>query len=168
MSRKLRPRWILVGVGVLALVLLAAVAFVALEPPVTKPSADGGPACSPRPCTAPGGFELYLSNLSLSGGRVTMDVSFKNHTQAGGFEAVTYRHTSPADFELHSGGGNSKPLFDASCTHWEEARVERGAANANGPDKLCFSAPSSGLSGAELRWTPDEGVFPIAGSISLG
>ncbi len=168
MSRLLRPRWILIGVAVLAMAVLGGVAFVALEPSVTRPAPDAATPCSPKPCTAPGGFELYMRNLNLSGGTVTMEVSFKNRTTGGGMEAVTYRHTSPVDFQLrHSGGANTKPFFDATCPNWEEARVERGGAEA-GPDRLCFNAPASGLQGYELLWMPDEGVFPIAGSISLG
>ena len=167
MGRLLRPRWIVIGGVVLAMAILGGVAFIAVEPGVTR-SADATVPCSPKPCTSPGGFELYLRNLNLSGGVVTMDVSFKNRTAGGGFEAVSYRHTSPTDFQLHhSGSADTKPYFDAACPTWEEARVERGGAEA-GPDRLCFKAPEGGLQGYDLLWMPDEGVFPIAGSISLG
>jgi hypothetical protein len=159
-------RWLLAGGAGVGLLVLGVAAFIALEPRAPA-SRDGGPGCAPQPCTAPGGFELYARDISLGGGRLTMRVSFKNNTPGGGFEAVSYRHTSPADFRLHYLNVDLAPLLDAACPNWEEARVERGAGAAAGPDPLCFTAPAGDLAGAELRWTPDEGVFPIAGSISL-
>jgi hypothetical protein len=168
LSGLLRPRWIVAAVVVVAMVVLGAAAFIALEPRLPGSSDGRGPACSPKPCTAPGGFELYIGGASLDGGRLVMEVSFKNNTPAGGFEAVTYRHTSTADFTLaYPANNNAKPITDAACPGWEEARIERGAPSPTGPDRLCFNAPPGGLADAELRWAPDEGVFPVAGSIAL-
>lgn len=108
-----------------------------------------------------------MSNVKLDSGRVTLDVNFRNNTPGGGFEAVSYRHTSTTDFTMSgSDGVKRKPVVDGGCPSWEEARVERGGKA--GPDKLCFEAPATGLTGAHLWWTPDLGVFPVTGSIPLG
>lgn len=93
-------------------------------------------------------------------------MSFKNSTQPGGFEAVSYRHTTPADFSLSGGDGRKRaPIVDASCPSWPELRVERGGTA--GPVRLCFAAPAAGLRGALLVWTPDTGIFPVTGTVPL-
>jgi hypothetical protein len=141
---------------------------VALEPRVLPASSDNGNPCSPKPCTAPGGFELYVRSVDFTSGsgRVTMEVSFKNNTPAGQFEAVTYRHTNPADFSLAiEGGGKIRPTFGAGCPNWSEDRVVRGGAG--GPDRLCFDVPP-GTTRATLFWSPDEGFFSVTGSVPLG
>jgi hypothetical protein len=158
-----------VTVAAAALLVLAAlgvIAFRALEPTAPRARDGSGPVCAPKPCTAPSGFEVYVRNVNLASSRVTLDVSFTNNTQAGGFEAVSYRHTSVADFSLTAAGNKVKPVVDAGCPRWEEARVERGASA--GPDKLCLPAPVGGLTGALLEWTPDTGVFPVTGTVPLG
>ena len=157
----------MIGASVLLLVLLAAGTFVAMEAGRPRSAGTAGPVCAPKPCTELGGYELYVRNVNLSGGRLTVDVSFKNNTPGGGLEAVSYRHTSPMDFVLHyRGGDNRKPVFDAGCASWDEPRIERG--RGAGPDHLCFRAFASGLDGAELQWTPDVGVFSVTGSVPLG
>jgi hypothetical protein len=166
-----RPRvWrrrLIIGVGGLLLVLLAAGTFAAMEPGRTRTAGTPGPVCAPRPCTELGGYELYVRNVNLTASHLTMDVSFKNNTPGGGLEAVSFRHTSPMDFVLHyRSGDDRKPVFDAGCPGWEESRIERG--RGAGPDRLCFNVLASGLNGAELQWTPDIGVFSVTGSVPLG
>jgi hypothetical protein len=165
---RVRPKWIIIGAGTLVIVVLAAVAFAAIE--LGHRKSAGGPArpvCSPKPCTELGGWELYLRNINVTGGRVSMDVSFKNNTPGGGLEAVSYRHTSPMDFLLrYPRGDTRKPVFDTACPSWDAPRIERGGGA--GPDHLCFNAVASGLSGAELQWTPDEGAFSTTGTVPLG
>lgn len=167
MRARVRPKWIIIGVGMLVMVGLAAVALAAMEPGHRKSAGTAGPVCSPKPCTELGGWELNLRNINLTGSRVSMDVSFKNNTPGGGLEAVSYRHTSPMDFLLrYPSGDTRKPVFDAACPRWDEPRIERGGGA--GPDHLCFNAVPSGLIGAELQWTPDEGVFSTTGTVPLG
>ena len=124
-------------------------------------------ACSPQPCTAPGGFEADLSQIESSGGRVSMLVTLRNRTVGGGLEAVSYRHTSPADFRLSGSDGLDRaPVFSGDCPDWGEVRVQRGASA--GPFRLCFESPLLGLHGAALLWDPDVGIFSRRVSITLG
>jgi hypothetical protein len=161
-----RPRILLLGAAVAALVLavLAAASF--------RRVADSVPAvpepCSPHPCAAPHGFEADLSNITEAGGRVTMTVTFHNHTTREPLEAVSYRHTSPADFQLRSADGHqASPVFSSACPDWAELHVEHGASA--GPRPLCFASAAGGLVGAVIVWSPDLGLLfddvriPLAG-----
>lgn len=122
--------------------------------------------CSPKPCAAPQGFETDVGAIQTETGRVTMQVTLRNNTK-GGFEAVSYRHTSPADFRLSGSDAISRaPVFAADCPNWGEVRVERGATV--GPERLCFESPMLGLHGAALTWEPDLGVFTHKVLINLG
>jgi hypothetical protein len=163
------PRLLLVG-GLLAALVgvgVAAAAFLALEPPApTRSPGQTGPACAPKPCTAPKGFEVYVSDVHLSEGVVRLEVSFRNSTQAEFLETVSYRHTSPADFSIDPGRNDGRPVFDAGCPDWPEVRVARGGNM--GPMPLCFRAATTGLQGAVLNWRPDLGLFSVAGSVPLG
>ena len=154
----------------MVLALAGAVAFFALEPPgARRPGGASAPVCAPKPCTEIGGLELYVRDISISPGRLTMNVSVTNHTPGGGLEAVSYRHTSPADFAVNaiSSRSNNRPVFGAQCPRWAE-QIERGASS--GPDRLCFEGVDFAytLSSLELTWTPDTGVFPVTGSVPLG
>jgi hypothetical protein len=88
-----------------------------------------------------------------------MQVRFVNHTRPQTFEAVSYRHTSPADFQLRDRTGiATRPVFVGNaCRDWPEVDVPRGAAT--GPEPICFKAPSGGLKGATLIWSPDLGLL---------
>ena len=158
-----------VAAGGLVLAGVAAGAISVLEPK-GPPAGAPGPACSPGPCTAPQGFELYLSQIQLrsdlDGDLVTVMVSFRNNTQPQLLEAVSYRHTSPADFQVTPDGGNQgRPVFTAGCPDWPEIRVPRGSSA--GPQPLCFRATAARLKGAVLSWQPDLGLFSVAGSVPL-
>ena len=123
--------------------------------------------CSPKPCAAPQGFEADVGAIQADASRVTMQVTLRNNTTRGGFEAVSYRHTSPADFRLSGSDGISRlPVFSADCPDWGEVRVERGATA--GPEKLCFQSPTLGLHGAAVVWEPELGVFTHRVLINLG
>ena len=128
------------------------------------PFADAG--CAPSPCAAPQGFEADVSNIQATSTLVTLDVTLRNRT-TGGLEAVSYRHTSPADFLLSpSDGVDRPPVFNDGCPNWGEVRVERG--QSMGPVPLCFEPPRLGLQGAVLLWDPDVGLFSHRVSIPVG
>jgi hypothetical protein len=159
-----RRRWWL-WLALAAATVLAAAAFLSLQPAVR-----GGPglqACSPQPCAAPGGFEVDISQLQSAGDRVSAQVRFRNHTQGDLLDAVSYRHTSPADFALRAGDGRTlAPVFTADCPKWEEVRVERGSTV--GPEQLCFQDHLNDLRGASMVWSPDLGLLFRQVSIPLG
>jgi hypothetical protein len=106
--------------------------------------------CSPKPCAAPYGFALYISDVQPAGGRVTMQVSFTNNSD--------FTHTNPRDFQLRDAGGNQHPaVFTPGCPDWGDLQVARGASA--GPRKICFTAPADGIRGADIIWSPDLGLF---------
>jgi hypothetical protein len=122
-------------------------------------------SCAPSPCAAPQGFEADVSNIQSVSGLVTADITLRNKT-SGGLGAVSYRHTSPADFVLNGTDGVDRvPVFSADCPNWGEVRVQRG--QSVGPIRLCFEAPRFGLQGAVLLWDPDVGLFSHRVSIPL-
>ncbi|HEY0493718.1 MAG TPA: hypothetical protein VGD57_09650 [Candidatus Dormibacteraeota bacterium] len=156
-ARRLNSRGPLALLLVAALLLLlGALALSALRR-VEQTTAPPAQSCSPAPCAAPNGFEAYFSNIHVSGEELTIDVRFKNQT-SGGFEAVSYRHTSPADFQLRGADGHqSPPHFSQTCPGWRELRLERGASA--GPVTLCFPAPAGDYHQAQLIWSPDLGLL---------
>ena len=145
----------LVALGVVAIGVLATQAM---------PSSDSvDTRCAPAPCLAPHGFEAYFVDAHVADSHVVLEVRLTNHTSAGQFEAVSYRHTSPADFRLAwPDGSEHDAVFTVDCPNWPELQVERGASS--GPKPLCFNAPSTGVRGTRIVWDPDLGLFsaPIA------
>jgi hypothetical protein len=156
----------LLVVVVLALVLIGVLIFAGGSLQGTRqlvPFAQSG--CAPSPCASPQGFEADVSNLQSGTGLVSVDITLRNKT-TGGFEAVSYRHTSPADFELNGTDGvDRRPIFNSDCPDWGEVQVQRGATV--GPLRLCFEPPRHGLQGAVLLWDPDVGLFSHRVSIPI-
>ena len=150
---------------------LAVWAGVSLVPRDAPAGAGGATSsafgCSPMPCAAPRGFEVDIASLRIENSQLRMQASFKNRTTPQAGEAVSYRHTSPADFLLTTTAGERlRPVFNADCPQWPEVQVARGGSA--GPEPLCFPAPSSGLKGARLVWSPDLGFFFDDVVIGLG
>jgi hypothetical protein len=153
---------LLFGVIVFGIVYLAAGSVEGVRQSIPFYQAD----CAPRPCAAPQGFEADISNLQVGSGAVTMDVTLRNKTTKTLFEATSYRHASPADFQLSGTDGvDRSPIFRLDCLDWGEVRVPRRATA--GPLKLCFDPPRQGLQGAVLLWNPDVGLFSHRVSIHL-
>ena len=150
---------------ILVTVLLAGNRVGALSSFRTQiPFSDAG--CAPSPCASPQGFEADVSNIQATPTLVTMDITLRNRT-TGGLEAVSYRHTSPAEFLLSpSDGVDRAPVFNDSCSNWGDLRVQRG--QSTGPLPLCFEPPRLGLQGAVLLWDPDVGLFSHRVSIPIG
>lgn len=132
--------------------------------PSGQTSSDPNERCAPSPCGAPAGFEVDVTGATLQNGRLVVTVVFRNHTKPQLFEAVSYRHTSPADFSLTAGGRTLRPVFDAGCPDWPDVTVQRGAIS--GPETICFAVASS--TGADLVWSPDLGFISEPVSIALG
>lgn len=152
-----------------ALVVLgvAVVAVISLQPrgnPSGQSSQNPNERCAPSPCGAPAGFEVDVTSVETQPNHLVLTVVFRNHTQPQVFEAVSYRHTSPADFTLRAGGRTLRPTFSPDCPNWPELDVNRGATS--GPRQLCFAASSP--AGTALVWDPDLGVISEPVSIALG
>lgn len=150
------------------MVAVAVFAALAMQPrpnPSGQGSTDSNERCAPSPCGAPNGFEVDVTNVATDSGQLVLTVTFRNHTTPQLFEAVSYRHTSPADFTLQVHAAQTlKPLFNDRCPDWPELDVPRGATSP--PRTLCFAAPAA--RGATLVWDPDLGVIPRPVSIALG
>jgi len=151
-----------------ALVLgLAGYTALSLQPrgnPSGQASSDPNQRCAPSPCGAPDGFEVDVTNVRPMDDHLAITVVFRNHTKSQLFEAVSYRHTSPADFLVRSSGRDVRPMFNAECPSWPELDVARGATSPS--RTLCFGTRSS--SGAVLVWNPDLGFISQPVSIALG
>ncbi|MGI8608319.1 MAG: hypothetical protein ACR2MY_03680 [Candidatus Dormibacteria bacterium] len=160
-----RPRLAAAG-AVLAVVLVAIAAFESLRPGrAVSRGATPSPQCSPHPCTELDGLKLYIQHSSTESGRLILDVTFRNDTGAQFLEAVSYRHTTPADFSLqYRGSGKVAPSTGPGCPAWPEVRIERGSAA--GPERLCFLVPAD-ASSQVLWWSPDQGAFSAAGSVPV-
>jgi hypothetical protein len=159
-----RRRSLVIAVAVLGCVLLAVLAALSLRR-VGQAVSKTAMSCSPSPCSAPEGFEVDISGLSVAGDTVMMQVAFKNRTVADPLEAVSYRHTSPADFQLRTATGQQvSPVFNGRCPNWPELKVQRGASA--GPKPLCFRG--AGFNGAQLIWSPDLGLLFDDVQIPLG
>ena len=144
-------------VAVVALAIAAAILVLYPLRHLSQAMTTTSEPCSPQPCAAPQGFEADLHNISLEAGILRMSATFRNRT-TGGFEAVSYRHTSLADFQLRGADGQqSRPVVSALCPAWPELKVERGASR--GPVPLCFRAPSGNFHSAQLIWSPDLGLL---------
>ena len=158
-SLRRQPPWIwFVGLGIIALFLvLGALAATSLRQVAQSVTRSAAP-CAPAPCAAPNGFEVKVTNVSMVNGVVTMDLRFKNGTRADPFEAVSHRHTSPADFRvLLANGEELSPRFDQDCRDWGELQIKRGATA--GPERLCFTAPAVTMRGSQMIWSPDLGLL---------
>lgn len=107
-----------------------------------------------------------MGNVQRSPAGLTLEVSFRNRTSGGLFEAVSYRHSNTRDFVLlTSAGARIQPAFGPGCPQWEEARIERGSSA--GPDRLCFDVAGDTTKGTELDWSPDTGLFGASGTVPL-
>ena len=126
-------------------------------------SSDPNERCSPSPCGAPAGFEVDVTSTDVKSGHLALTLVFRNHTTPQLLEAVSYRHTSPADFTLRAGGKTYQPVFNADCPNWPELDVPRGATSP--PRAICFAVTST--AGTTLVWNPDLGVISRPVSIAL-
>jgi hypothetical protein len=152
-----------VGVVVLGVGVYAALSLQPHENASGQSSSDPNERCTPSPCGAPAGFEIDVTSSEVKSDHLVLTVVFHNHTQPQLFEAVSYRHTSPADFTLRAGGKTYRPVFNSDCPNWPELDVPRGATSP--PRTICFAVTST--SGATLVWNPDLGVVPQPVSIAL-
>jgi hypothetical protein len=154
-------------VAVAALVLgLAVYTALALQPrgnPSGQASTDPNERCAPSPCGAPAGFEVDVTSVETRGDHIAVSVVFRNHTRPQLMEAVSYRHTSPADFTLHAGAQVYRPIFNVDCPNWPEVDVQRGATSSS--RTLCFATATP--DGAALVWNPDLGFISEPVSIAL-
>jgi hypothetical protein len=148
--------------AVLVVVLAVAVAaFLAMQIPFQGPtigSATPAVNCSPAPCANVQGYTLWVSNLKVDGDVVSMQITFKNSSDAS--------HASPEDLQLiDSKQQTSHLVTDApGCQTWNRHEFNNGALF--GPLSVCFRV-STAVPPLVLRWSPDLGLVCCRTDIKL-
>jgi hypothetical protein len=151
-----------VAAAALLLVLLVAIAaFLAIQVTFRNPTPSGAvPAvnCSPAPCANVQDYTLWLSNLKIDGDVVSMQVTFKNSSNA--------THASPEDMRLIDSKVHISGLVtDApGCQTWSRHEFSNGATF--GPVNVCFRVTTADPP-LVLRWSPDFGLLCCQTDIKL-
>jgi hypothetical protein len=151
------------GRGRLALATYTALQLEPKGNPSGQASNDPNERCAPSPCGAPAGFEVDVTGIDQRSSYAVLTVVFHNHTKPQMLEAVSYRHTSPADFSLRAGGRVYSPVFNSECPAWPELDVPRGSTSP--PRQVCFAVAST--AGTTLVWSPDLGFISEPVEIAL-
>src|ERR1700687_5242265 len=150
-----------VAFGLLIAAGVAVAAFMSMHTSFQNPAASSpvpALACSPAPCANLQGYTLWVSNLSVTGNLVSMQVLFKNASDS--------THASPEDLQLVDSKQQVSGLVVDSpgCTTWDRHDFNGGAQF--GPVSVCFRATSTAPP-LTLRWSPDFGLFCCQTEIKL-
>jgi hypothetical protein len=149
---------VVAGLGVAALVGVAA--YQALRTPmlVTNHGNLTPENCSPGPCVDLKGYTLWVSDIKFEGDLVRMTVKFRNSSTA--------THASPEDLNLiDSSRHASIPITDVEgCKTWTRHEFNKGAYF--GPIDICFRV-SNTTRPFILHWTPDLGPFCCETSLRI-
>jgi len=149
---------VVAGLGVAALVGVAA--YQALRTPmlVTNNGNLTPENCSPGPCVDLKGYTLWVSDIKFEGDLVRMTVKFRNSSTA--------THASPEDLNLiDSSRHASIPITDVEgCKTWTRHEFNKGAYF--GPIDICFRV-SNTTRPFILHWTPDLGPFCCETSLRI-
>jgi hypothetical protein len=150
-SREQLVRFAAIGAGAVVVVAVAVAAFQSLQTPFQAPVATPGSAtCGPPPCANVRGYILWVTDLKVDSGVVSMRLTFRNSSPA--------THADPADLRLvDSQQHTSSAVYDApGCTPWPRTDFNNGASF--GPVPECFR-PATTNAPLTLRWSPDMGLF---------
>jgi len=150
-SRGRLLRYAAIGAGAAVVIAVGVAAFLSLQTPFVAPATSSGSgACTPKPCANVRGYILWIGDLKVESGLVTMKLTFRNSSPA--------THADPADLELIDSLGHASPsVFDApGCTRWPRTDFDNGAQF--GPVPECFR-PATTDPPLKLHWTPDMGLF---------
>jgi hypothetical protein len=149
-----------IAIGLIVAAVVGATAYQAIRTPIQVSSAGSltPENCSPGPCVDVKGFTLWVSEVKVEGGLVSMKVRFRNSSVA--------THVSPEDLQLIDTSRHvSGLIIDApGCTSWN--RHEFASDETFGPVNICFRVFST-TRPFILRWSPDLGLFCCETSIKL-
>ena len=140
-----------IGAGIVLVVAVAVAAFLSLQSPFQPATSATSPTpCTPTPSADVRGYILWVSDLKVESGLVSLQLTFRNSSAA--------THADPADIQLiDAQGRNSSPVYDVpGCASWPRTDFNNGAEF--GPVAECFR-PSSTDPPLKLHWTPDMGFF---------
>lgn len=144
-------RYAAIGAGIVVVVTVALAAFVSMQKPFQLPtSSEPSASCSPDPCADVRGFILWVSDVKVDSGLVSMTLTFQNSSNS--------THADPSEIQLISGNGppNNRVTDAPGCTAWPRTEFNNGAKF--GPVPECFR-PSSTTPPLHLHWAPDFGFF---------
>lgn len=150
-----------VAAGLLVAAVVAVAAFMSMQGSFQSRTA-GSPvpalACSPAPCANVQSYTLWVSNLTVAGSVVSMQVEFQNSSSS--------THASPEDLQLIDSKQQATGLIVDSpgCKTWNRHEFSNGAKF--GPVNICFRV-SSTAPPLVLRWSPDFGLFCCQTDIKL-
>jgi hypothetical protein len=150
-SRGQLIRFAAIGAGAVVVIAVAVAAFQSLQAPFQPAVATPGSAtCGPPPCANVRGYILWVTDLNIDSGLVSMKLTFRNSSSS--------THADPADLRLvDSQQHDSAAVYDApGCLRWPRTDFKNGATF--GPVPECFRPASTGLP-LTLRWSPDMGFF---------
>ena len=148
-----------IAIGLVVAAVFGATAYQTLRTPVQVSSNSLTPEnCSPGPCVDVKGFTLWVSDVAVDGGLVSMKVKFRNSSVA--------THASPEDLQLIDTSRHVSGLIVDSpgCTTW--TRHEFANAETFGPVTVCFRVFST-TRPFILRWSPDLGLFCCETNLKL-
>lgn len=152
-------KYLAIGAGAVLVIAVAVAAFLSLESPFQPAtSAPAATPCTPKPCADVRGYVLWVSDLKVDSGLVSMRLTFRNSSAA--------THADPADIRLvDAGGRTSSPVYDSpGCARWPRTDFNNGAQF--GPVPECFR-PASTDPPLKLHWTPDMGLFCCDAHVAL-
>ncbi|HEY4888614.1 MAG TPA: hypothetical protein VIJ58_08550 [Candidatus Dormibacteraeota bacterium] len=147
-----------VGLFVAAVVGVTAYQALHAPPQVSNNSALTPENCSPGPCADVQGFTLWISDVSVNGDLVSMQVKFRNSSPS--------THASPEDLQLIDASRHVSGLVTDStgCNSWTRHEFNNG--KTFGPINVCFRV-SNATRPFTLRWSPDLGLFCCETDIRL-
>jgi hypothetical protein len=141
-----------IALGLVVAAVVGATAYQALHAPfpISTGTALTPENCSPGPCADVQRYTLWISNVTVNGDLVTMQVKFQNSSSS--------THASPEDLQLIDASRHSSGLVtDATgCNTWTRHEFANGATF--GPIDVCFRV-SSATRPFILKWSPDLGLF---------
>jgi len=152
-------RFAAVGAGVAVVVAVGVAAFISLQSPLQQPSSGPSSApCSPKPCANVRGYILWISDLKVGSGVVSMQLTFRNSSPS--------THADPADLVLVDARQHlTSAVYDApGCAQWQRTDFNNGFQF--GPVPECFR-PAATDPPLILRWSPDMGLFCCQTDIAL-
>ena len=159
MRRDALIRYAAIGAGVAVVLVVAVAAFISMQRPLNLPTTSQPSAnCTPQPCANVRGFILWVANVKVDAGVVTMTLTFRNSSNA--------THADPTEIQLiDSAGRPINRVTDATgCTAWPRTEFNNGAQF--GPVPECFR-PSRTAPPMKLHWEPDFGFLCCETDIPL-
>jgi hypothetical protein len=158
-NRRALLRYAGIGAAVVVVVGVAVAAFISLQTPFQLPTVSpSSQPCSPQPCADIRGFILWVGDVKVDSGVVSMTLTFQN--------ASSSTHADPTEIQLlDSAGKPNDAVHDiAGCTAWPRTDFDNGAKF--GPVPECFR-PASTSPPLRLHWEPDFGFFCCDTDIAL-